>query len=497
VFSKYQQRAGFPPGTAPPTAPPLRARLAYPPVLMAEAARMLSPASLRALEPARGRPWPRVSDVPPSMEALGFGFGFVLYETTTEPWPHTANATATATVAADATATLGFRPYPRDRCHAFVDGRPALRAPLYRPTAPKAAALNASAAGGQTLSLLVEHMGRLNYGAGMFDHKGVDGAGGEAVLLNGLPVAGRDAWRARALPLEYEQLQKLPFAPVPSPGRRDADAPFTPTFFRGSLLIDPAGPAPADTYLVTRGWGKGSVWVNGFNLGRFWEAEGPQHALYLPAPLLRPGANELIVLELDAPPPAANRTLGFATAADFRKPQPTCGAPVGAAGGAGPAAGDQMRMFDCGGANAQRQAWVLNSWGGVQFVPPANSAAPAAAATGHGLGAAAPVALCLNVGPDQDPALQSPFAQLEPCSNVSAQQQMLPPSPAGAQGPIRNGAQGLCLDVSNHDKGDGAPAGFYRCTAGGAPNQRWAVQDTPAHTVQIVVNETGKCLTAC
>jgi beta-galactosidase len=103
-----------------------------------------------------------------NMEALGQGFGFILYETTTPP---ASSSAASAASADNATQTLGFHPYPRDRCHAFVDGRPALAAPLYRPTAPAAASLNASASGGQTLSLLVENMGRLNYGSGMFDHK--------------------------------------------------------------------------------------------------------------------------------------------------------------------------------------------------------------------------------------------------------------------------------------------------------------------------------------
>jgi beta-galactosidase len=40
------------------------------------------------------------------------------------------------------------------------------------------------------------------------------------------------------------------------------------------------------------------VWINGFNLGRYWEAKGPQRTLYVPAPLLKTGRNELVVLEL-------------------------------------------------------------------------------------------------------------------------------------------------------------------------------------------------------
>jgi beta-galactosidase len=52
-----------------------------------------------------------------------------------------------------------------------------------------------------------------------------------------------------------------------------------------------------DTFLDLRTWGKGVVWINGHNLGRFWSV-GPQQTLYCPGPWLKKGGNELIVLEL-------------------------------------------------------------------------------------------------------------------------------------------------------------------------------------------------------
>jgi beta-galactosidase len=58
-------------------------------------------------------------------------------------------------------------------------------------------------------------------------------------------------------------------------------------------------PGAADLYLSTAGWGKGIAWVNGFCLGRYW-SRGPQRTLYVPGPATRPGANELIILELHA-----------------------------------------------------------------------------------------------------------------------------------------------------------------------------------------------------
>lgn len=61
-----------------------------------------------------------------------------------------------------------------------------------------------------------------------------------------------------------------------------------------------ANGVPADTHFNSEGLGKGIVWVNGFNIGRYWATTGPQMTLYIPGPLLRAGRNDLVVLELDA-----------------------------------------------------------------------------------------------------------------------------------------------------------------------------------------------------
>jgi beta-galactosidase len=63
---------------------------------------------------------------------------------------------------------------------------------------------------------------------------------------------------------------------------------------RGSFTVT----TPGETYLDMRGWGKGIVWVNGHNLGRYWYI-GPQQTLYLPGAWLRAGVNEITVVELD------------------------------------------------------------------------------------------------------------------------------------------------------------------------------------------------------
>ena len=67
-----------------------------------------------------------------------------------------------------------------------------------------------------------------------------------------------------------------------------------PTAWRALFAAEPH----VDLFLDTSAWGKGIAWVNGFCLGRYWR-RGPQRTLFVPGPVLRPGRNELVVLELD------------------------------------------------------------------------------------------------------------------------------------------------------------------------------------------------------
>ena len=61
-----------------------------------------------------------------------------------------------------------------------------------------------------------------------------------------------------------------------------------PVLLRAVLTVD----SPADTFIDMRGWGRGAVFINGFNLGRYFSG-GPTQTLYLPAPLLKVGVNEV------------------------------------------------------------------------------------------------------------------------------------------------------------------------------------------------------------
>jgi beta-galactosidase len=129
----------------------------------------------------------------------------------------------------------------------------------------------------QPLEILIENMGRINYGPRMVnDRKGIT----ERVLLNGRELGG---WQIFPLPLD--NLAELEFSSKPKRG---------PRFYRGSFQLSSVG----DTFLDMRGWGKGHVWVNGHHLGRFWKI-GPQQTLFCPAPWLKTGANEMIALELE------------------------------------------------------------------------------------------------------------------------------------------------------------------------------------------------------
>ena len=53
----------------------------------------------------------------------------------------------------------------------------------------------------------------------------------------------------------------------------------------------------ADTFIDVRSLGKGALWINGRNAGRFWSV-GPQGSLYVPGLWLRKGTNEAVAFDL-------------------------------------------------------------------------------------------------------------------------------------------------------------------------------------------------------
>ena len=199
---------------------------------------------------------PVETEVPMPAEYYGVGYGYTLYETTL-------NRDYTD-------APLSFQEIG-DRAQVFVDGK--WVATLYVNEPPYRTCISASS--GSVLSVLVENMGRTNFGPKMMRRKGLVGR----VLLDDKIHFG---WRAYPLPMDG--LDRLAF----QPGQPAGSLPF----YRFEFDISD----PCDTFLKPEGFGKGFVVLNGFNLGRYWKI-GPQQTLFVPKSVLKEGRNVLILFD--------------------------------------------------------------------------------------------------------------------------------------------------------------------------------------------------------
>ncbi|MGQ7884585.1 beta-galactosidase [Paenibacillus sp. WC2504] len=203
---------------------------------------------------------------PEPMEMLGQSYGFIVYSTQVSG-PRTGEKLHLQEV--------------HDRAQVFLDG-------VYQDTIerwdPRPLSLDIPAEGAR-LDIVVENMGRVNYGPKLKDYKGIT----EGVRFNNQFLFD---WTIYPLPLD--KVDAIPFVSSEKNVKQDdARDQERPTFYRGEFHVEEAG----DTFVRLDGWSKGVVWINGFNLGRYWE-KGPQRTLYVPAPLLRKGSNEIIVFEL-------------------------------------------------------------------------------------------------------------------------------------------------------------------------------------------------------
>jgi len=134
------------------------------------------------------------------------------------------------------------------------------------------------------MDILVENMGRINYGPEMSDRKGMVGIR--------FGQQNHYGWDMYPLTMEPDQLARIPFSPKAGEGKGVAKA----SFLRGTLTVEGQ---PKDTFIRLDGFHHGFVAVNSFNLGRYYNDAGPQKTLYCPAPMLRKGDNEIIVFEMD------------------------------------------------------------------------------------------------------------------------------------------------------------------------------------------------------
>jgi beta-galactosidase len=216
---------------------------------------LTSQASLFASLDKLSKPISSTSPVP--MESLGQDYGFILYRTQVTG-PRQDNALSIQDV--------------HDRAWVFLDGE--LQGIVSRDQ-PQTIKLDITPAGAQ-LDILVENMGRINYGPYMLDRKGI---------TQGVRLGNQFLFDWTIYPLPLNNLAALKWG---------QSACTTPAFFQGKFKIDKR----EDTFLSLPGWKKGVVFINGFNLGRYWEI-GPTKTLYVPAPILRSGDNELVIFELE------------------------------------------------------------------------------------------------------------------------------------------------------------------------------------------------------
>ena len=125
-------------------------------------------------------------------------------------------------------------------------------------------------------------MGRVNQGHYILDE--IKGITGHVTLDDGSLLMD---WKNISLPMTPDTLKKVDYTKKPKKDR--------PAIFKGEF----AAKAGVDTFINMKGWTKGAVYINGFNLGRYWSV-GPQETLYVPGELLKEH-NTVEILELHTP----------------------------------------------------------------------------------------------------------------------------------------------------------------------------------------------------
>lgn len=138
---------------------------------------------------------------------------------------------------------------------------------------------------GTRLDILVEAMGRVNFGKSIHDYKGITE---KVEIIQEDSQMELKNWSVYNLPVDYSFVRKMKY--------ERSDKLATPAYYKAVFHLDRVG----DTFLDMSTWGKGMVWVNGYAIGRFWEI-GPQQTLFMPGCWLKKGKNEIIVLDLKGP----------------------------------------------------------------------------------------------------------------------------------------------------------------------------------------------------
>ena len=133
------------------------------------------------------------------------------------------------------------------------------------------------------LDVLVENMGRTNYGADLLDRKGLSGVRLRWEYIN------RNLMDFQNVPLPMDNVDRVHFRPFTGSLHEK------PAFYKGKFYVD----KPADTFVKPSGFTKGFILINGINVGRYYNPAGPQKTLYVPACYVKQGENEIIIFESD------------------------------------------------------------------------------------------------------------------------------------------------------------------------------------------------------
>ena len=149
---------------------------------------------------------------------------------------------------------------------------------------------------GSQLTVVVEGMGRINFGRAIKDFKGLTGDVTMRADVDGDEVTWNlKDWTMRTLPDGYDDALKA-IAAKDKGAKQEQLIDSRAGYYRGYFNLKKTG----DTFINMETWGKGQVYINGHAIGRFWSI-GPQQTLYVPGCWLKKGKNEIVVLDVVGP----------------------------------------------------------------------------------------------------------------------------------------------------------------------------------------------------
>lgn len=196
---------------------------------------------------------------PLTMEEMNQNFGYALYNVKVAPGRYTASMNLS---------------YVNDKANVFINGE---YSGEYLRGGDNAPINFTNTDDGMDVNILVENLGRYSNHKTYTENKGIVGnISGYANWFN---------WKQWSLPMD--DISKLEYKPIVN------EKPNMPTFLRGKFDAK----AGIDTFLLTDGFSHGNVWINGFNIGRYWD-KGPQRTLYVPGGLLKENDNVIEIFDV-------------------------------------------------------------------------------------------------------------------------------------------------------------------------------------------------------